>query len=1495
MKNLLKRGFAVLFALALCVSLLSGLTLTTSAQTVDYVYSGSYIYNWGNRGETATYLSQNAEAFYTGDNTYAELSKLSGSSSESSVPSSALYEALQDLMSSNHSYVTSYEAVKNLCQYTDCQNSGKTSNKISSFYSGALIGPSWDGNWNREHTWPNSKGDLAGSGENDIMMLRPTATSENSSRGNTAYGESAGYYDPNEASGGSLDLRGDVARIMLYTYVRWECVNTGSDYNPNGIFGTGGVIESKAVMLNWIEEDPVDTWELGRNDSVESITGTRNVFVDYPEFAFLLFNEDIPANYTTPSGEAAASAYSITATSNNNAYGTVSMSGTTINAVPATGYYAAGYTVVSGNATVAQNGNAFSVTASSDCTIRINFAPKTAITVTYSENGATTKTVNAYAGDSLVLASPVNAAPEGHTFLGWVTAPVADTTEKPSCLVVGTEQHPTASATYYALYSYAGEGSGDTTETTYTFADYAAGTQYAENEVHVLDEMITVTSLGGHFTEELRLYQSSGTDSTAIISCADVITSFSLNAGYKAASLEVYGSTDGSSWTLIDTLTITSSYKDLTVDMTGTSYTQLKLDALTAQVRVASITVGTSGATATHYLTSTCEHADTTNVAAVGATCTEGGFTAGVYCNDCESYISGHEPVAALGHSYTSVVTPPTVEEQGYTTFTCSRCGDTYKGNYTAALGETYTVSFQVPAGVSGIANMQCNSTGITLPTAGVPTGDYEYSFLGWTTAVVNNVTDEPTYYAAGDTFIAEANTTLIALYTYSVGGGASENVTFELGTDDSSKTAQTDGSKDTKTYSETVGDYTLSLTGGTKCYPDSYDAKGNACIKMGSSSAAGSFAFTVPMEVTSVIIKVAGRATATGKISINGGATQTISTLSNNGEYTDVVVDTSTNKDVSFTTVSGGYRVMINSITYVFSASNQDYYTTVISAADMPDEGVTVSFRVPAGVTGVPSLKTTTGSVTLPNIPTNGQTIEIDGREYVFFGWAPEAVAATTEQPTYYSANSTFEVAADTTLIALYRYNVETEEEIVGGASQNITFELGADGSASHSDGSSKTSYSETVSGYTLSLTASAQFYTGARDAKGNGAIKLGSGKNAGGFSFQVPDDVTSVIIKVAGYKANTGKISINGGATQTISTLSNNGAYTDVVVDTSTDKTVSFTTMSSGYRVMVNSITYVVESSGGGTQTVTTTYYTTVLEGLDVAKFTGSNVTLKDTLFINFYAALSSQYVEAGNLSVEFSYTDRKGNVVTETKSFDELNFVIDHNGYSFTISMVASYMAVDINARLLQNGELIKADSSDNQTDVELSLRTYAMTIINDTSAAYTDAEKAAAKAMLNYGAMAQTYFGVFTDDLANSELDEADKLTDTDAALALITGIDSYSPTVTNKASNFIGYSLLLKDGTGLRLYFTEAVTVTIDGIEQVAVEDNNNAGRYHVEIPAVNAAKLDVAHTVAYGDMTITNLSVLSPAAMVATNESKSTSFRNAMIALILYAQSVKAL
>lgn len=304
MMQTMKRSLALFLALLMCLAFLPALFLGTSAAEVTYKYAGDYIYNWGTRGETATFLSPNAEKFYT-DDPYDELSAYAGGTGVSNAPQSELYKALQALMKDAHRHETSYQETRDLYKYTDCQNNGANGGVISSFYSGNPIGPAWDGGstWNREHTWPNSKG-LPDNSENDIMMLRPTASSENGARGNKAYGKSAGYYYPNTESNDKYDVRGDVARIFLYIYVRWGNVNGNGQFTT---WGTSGVMESVDVLLEWMEADPVDTWELGRNDSVESITGTRNVFVDYPELAFLLFGEEIPTNMSTPSGEASNS------------------------------------------------------------------------------------------------------------------------------------------------------------------------------------------------------------------------------------------------------------------------------------------------------------------------------------------------------------------------------------------------------------------------------------------------------------------------------------------------------------------------------------------------------------------------------------------------------------------------------------------------------------------------------------------------------------------------------------------------------------------------------------------------------------------------------------------------------------------------------------------------------------------------------------------------------------------------------------------------------------------------------------------------------------------------------------------------------------------------------------------------------------------------------------------------------------------------------------
>ena len=149
-------------------------------------------------------------------------------------------------------------------------------------------------------------------------------------------------------------------------------------------------------------------------------------------------------------------------------------------------------------------------------------------------------------------------------------------------------------------------------------------------------------------------------------------------------------------------------------------------------------------------------------------------------------------------------------------------------------------------------------------------------------------------------------------------------------------------------------------------------------------------------------------------------------------------------------------------------------------------------------------------------------------------------------------------------------------------GEDTEIAFKLGADGAASHVDGSSAAStYNETVNGYKLAITGGSKMYPSSRDAKGNGCIKLGTSSAVGGFQFVVPDDVQSVVIEAGKYKSNTSKLQVNS-TTYTLTNASNNGQYDVITVDTSTNKTVKVTTVSGGVRAMINSITFVIPFAG-------------------------------------------------------------------------------------------------------------------------------------------------------------------------------------------------------------------------------------------------------------------------------------------------------------------------
>ncbi len=72
---------------------------------------------------------------------------------------------------------------------------------------------------------------------------------------------------------------------------------------------------------------------------------------------------------------------------------------------------------------------------------------------------------------------------------------------------------------------------------------------------------------------------------------------------------------------------------------------------------------------------------------AVAPTCTKTGLTEGSHCSRCDDATTAQEIVPALGHDYEAAVTAPTCTKDGFTTFTCSACNDTYTGDTVAATG----------------------------------------------------------------------------------------------------------------------------------------------------------------------------------------------------------------------------------------------------------------------------------------------------------------------------------------------------------------------------------------------------------------------------------------------------------------------------------------------------------------------------------------------------------------------------------------------------------------------------------------------------------------------------------------------------------------------------------------------------------------------------------------------------------------------------------------
>ena len=103
---------------------------------------------------------------------------------------------------------------------------------------------------------------------------------------------------------------------------------------------------------------------------------------------------------------------------------------------------------------------------------------------------------------------------------------------------------------------------------------------------------------------------------------------------------------------------------------------------------------------------------------AVAPKCTATGLTEGSHCSVCGKVLVAQTVVPALGHKYDAVVTEPDCENDGYTTYTCSVCSDSYVENGDEAHGHSYEATVTSPTCTTGgYTTYTCSDCGGTYKT----------------------------------------------------------------------------------------------------------------------------------------------------------------------------------------------------------------------------------------------------------------------------------------------------------------------------------------------------------------------------------------------------------------------------------------------------------------------------------------------------------------------------------------------------------------------------------------------------------------------------------------------------------------------------------------------------------------------------------------------------------------------------------------------------------
>ena len=202
--------------------------------------------------------------------------------------------------------------------------------------------------------------------------------------------------------------------------------------------------------------------------------------------------------------------------------------------------------------------------------------------------------------------------------------------------------------------------------------------------------------------------------------------------------------------------------------------------------------------------------------------------------------------------------------------------------------------------------------------------------------------------------------------------------------------------------------------------------------------------------------------------------------------------------------------------------------------------------------------------------------------------------------------------------------------------------------------------------------------------------------------------------------------------------------------------------------------------------------------------------NIVLGDQIGANFYVNVPENTADA---AVKVTVADR-----TETHALTAPN---SKGLYKVSVNVAAAQMTEEITLQLVADGT--------EYAPVSYSIREYAEHILKGN---YSDDVKTVVKHMLDYGAAAQTYFGVQTENLANAgyKMDYTAQYPAEYPELAVegqLAGVRLY------------GASLVMDSKVAMHYYFAadsvEDVTFSVNGVNYPAAKKN---GLFYVEVPGI---------------------------------------------------------